>query len=97
MPEMIHRTNEDGTCLYCGKRLRPFYPEDQLEVVRGEDTTSSEGYTVRHERRVPKAGARPLHFGYDSAGYFCTARCGYRFGVALAKADMRLKPYEGER
>lgn len=33
----------------------------------------------------------PEYAGYDDDGYFCTLRCGYRFGVRMAELGKRLK------
>lgn len=75
-------TNEPGTCLWCGRKLR-------RKMVMADFNT---GYMARV--RGEKAETRPA---YDKAGdygdgHFCGLRCAYSFAVALADHGRRLQP-----
>lgn len=89
-------SNEEGTCLWCGDKLKPVYTMgDRIEgprrLVKGRDGYDS--YTAPTYRYINK---RLLGYGWERNGYFCTLRCGEAFGVAYAKMGRRLLPKKKE-
>jgi hypothetical protein len=79
-------SDKDDTCRWCGRKLH-----------RNGRYASSEGrvpdggrITKRHVgggcTYVDTLGEK----GYRSAGYFCTANCAWRFGLALARDGIAL-------
>ena len=79
-----------GKCAECAKPLRPMIHEvyEQYEVEEKQ-----EGYgplrpafnrTVLRSRVV---GEELLGYGYMAQGYFCTLRCGWKFGLRVLKHD----------
>lgn len=102
----IRRTNEPGTCLYCGRPL-PVYCWDQTVRFR-EQNESDEGWQGRLEE-MEKAGwkltimrnqGKTAYFqkqnprrGVFGYGAFHSGQCAQHFGLAFAKQQYRLKPY----
>lgn len=74
-------TNQPGTCLFCGRKLRCGTREAK-PGEEGNPTWKSYGgnyATVRNE--MP---------GSYADGKFCGLRCGYQFGLRLAQLGRRL-------
>jgi len=63
----FNRTNNHGTCLWCGTKLAP-----------------------------PSYGKKDGRLGPYRDNAFCTLRCGYAFGVTMARLGERLREYKSE-
>ena len=59
----------DTPCLNCGKQLRPSWDITFQRIDKGHDELYH-GVT---------------HLGYDYNNLFCTKRCGYDYGVKIAR------------
>jgi hypothetical protein len=102
----IRRTNEPGTCLYCGRRL-PIYRGDTTSLFRsyreGDEEwqarieekekegwvlkrMKSEGSDAYFQKVIPRRGV----YGH---GAFHSGLCAQWFGLAFARQDYRLVPY----
>lgn len=76
-------TNEPGTCLWCGEKLRKKRRyQHEWDDKNQKHLRIPDGY---HYDGVP---------GYMGNGYFCTMTCAYRFACASAKHGIRLSPKE---
>lgn len=70
-------SNEQNTCLWCGRPLR--FQRDVFDAA-------GQLIADRNQRPKHKKG------GDYSDGFFCGLRCGYQFGVEMAKFGRRLQP-----
>jgi hypothetical protein len=83
-------TNEDGTCLWCGRQLQlEGYAADGFEHVP-EGSQITKVREIKGWRMVSyiPPGMKP---GYRENGYFCCLRCAFQFAVAMAKNGRRLE------
>ena len=71
-------SNQPGTCLYCGRRLR---------WVKQVFTPGLRGELIPPSQR-PNLYAKPGDYG---DGFFCGLRCGYQFGVLAAEHGKRFE------
>ena len=81
-------TNEKDTCLWCGKKLVWEYTADYEKAE-----TSRGGHLFVETNRRRRYDA-PGPYG---DGFFCTLRCAYQFGAALARGGRRLRPKNGQQ
>lgn len=95
MTQRIKRTNVEGTCLWCGKKLIGNYHFEDQERHDRVVTVNDYGEERQETRSTwrPKPGAKPQGYGYRSQGYFCTLTHAWRFALAVAKGGVRLKEY----
>jgi hypothetical protein len=98
MSHAFGATNAEGTCLWCGRKLRVFLLDRKARhSVSHLYTEASQRQDQERERerieRVAEHGPRRGDYG---DGFFCGLRCGYRFGVAFAGNGRRLQPREGK-
>lgn len=97
--EKLPRTPQ-GKCAECGKPLRPNVYTDYEPV---EVEVEIPGYgplmpaETRTETRHVPVGETLGGYGYMSQGYFCTLRCGWRFGLRVLKHDDQRRADKGER
>lgn len=94
MTHEFNASNEPGTCLWCGDKLKPNYT--QGERVEGPRRTvkgrwGNDDYTVPTYRYSDK---KIKGYGWENNGFFCTLRCGEAFGKAFARMGRRLQPKE---
>jgi|GEM_PF-5923683 len=66
---------EPPHCRACGKKLRPVH---SYEYRRVEDENGFHNECIVGEL---------LGYGIDSAGYFCTRRCGFAYGTKMARKE----------
>lgn len=71
-------TGIEGTCLWCGRKLRQKWTWDWNKA--GHDV-------IKESRR--KRYDKPGDYG---DGFFCGLRCGYDFGVSMAGFGRRVVP-----
>lgn len=76
-------TNEDGTCLWCGRKLR-FRSRHDPAVSQAEQM-------ARRLRGDEAAVIRSEKPGDYEDGFFCGLRCAYSFAEALAGHGRRLQ------
>lgn len=76
-------TNEPGTCLWCGCKLRRKRKHEWDEKQQKMMPTSS-----YHYDGVP---------GYRGNGFFCTLGCAFRFACSSARGGVRLHPKTKEK
>lgn len=92
MAHTFNPSNEEGTCLWCGEKLRPNYSRgDRIEGkpkrIDGEQY-GVEDYTIPTWKYINK---RILGYGLENNGFFCTLFCSKQFGTALARMGRRLE------
>lgn len=79
-------TNEEGTCLWCGRRLR-------FQVTHDYTIPLDTNAMARGEKRPDIRAEKP---GDYEDGFFCGLRCAYMFAKALAGHGRRLQPVAAE-
>jgi hypothetical protein len=84
----FNASNEEDTCLWCGKKLR----------YKGK-TPPGEGLTVlghdKAGRNIYKTIPAEKSGDYED-GFFCGLRCAYQFGVRMAELGRRFNQRGGE-
>jgi hypothetical protein len=98
-------SNEEGTCLWCGKKLS--YTYDSERVPNGTHLRKGNYYSIAEDKyidveteeksfkHVNKVKRWELP-GPMGNGYFCSISCGAEFGLVFAKDGERLKSKKEE-
>ena len=81
----MRRTNEPGTCLWCGKKLRAFRWAYVWSNGERHSHRPWHGVTFKKERE-------PI--ALKDRGDFCTGACAQTFGRMAARNGYRFKPYK---
>jgi hypothetical protein len=101
-------SNAPGTCLWCGRALRPHTWDTATRRSRygvapeapGPDWVCVRAPSARRIAQARESGESlrwfyrrdPCTWGFDGLGLFCTGGCALQFGVNMARIGQRLRP-----